>query len=88
MTLQSRSSSTVDRVGTPAIENRWPSMVDRELILSLVEVIEELRGRVMEEITAVERVTGDEFCEETAELRNIVMQLEGLKSKLSKANLH
>lgn len=48
----------------------------------LVEEIEKLKQRVTEQTTHVERCTGDDMIEEQAVLRNLDMQLEGLKLKL------
>jgi hypothetical protein len=61
---------------------------DREYVANLIEVVEELKQRVLNETTQVEECAGDDFLEETAILRNLAMQLEGLKLRLRKTLLH
>jgi hypothetical protein len=61
---------------------------DREYIANLIDVVEELKQRVLNDTAQVEKCGGDEFLEETAILRNLVMQLDGLKLRLRKTLLH
>ena len=63
-------------------------MTDREYIENLIEVVEELKHRLLKQCDVIEGLTGDELLEEKALLRNLVMQLDGLKLRLRKARLH
>jgi hypothetical protein len=63
-------------------------MDDQEYIKALIEIVEELQGRVLNACSVVERRCGEESLEETAELRNLVMRLDGLKLRLRKSHLH
>lgn len=57
-------------------------MLMNRAISSLLDEIDDLKQRVSTQTAHVESCTGDEFLEEHALLRNLVMQLEGLKLKL------
>lgn len=66
------------------VGNVFLPMVEHEFISKLVDEIEELKRRVAEQVTTVERCAGDELREEKATLRNLVMRLDGLKLMLLK----
>ena len=66
------------------IRARFFLMMKKEFLPELVRELEELKQRVAEQSTKVERVTGDELFEEKATLRNLVMRLEGLQLLLLK----
>ena len=51
-------------------------MTEPDFIPKLIAQIEELKSQVVQETTKLERLTGDELAEETAILRNLVMQLD------------
>ena len=57
-------------------------MIDTQFVAKLTAEIGDAQQRVLAQTVKVERATGDELVEETAVLRNVVMQLEGLKLKL------
>ena len=57
-------------------------MKDAQFVAKLTAEIGDAQQRVVAQTVKVERATGDELIEETAVLRNVVMQLEGLKLKL------
>ncbi len=57
-------------------------MIDTQFVATLTAEIGDAQQRVAAQTVKVERATGDELIEETAVLRNVVMQLEGLKLKL------
>ena len=57
-------------------------MVDQAFVAKLTAEIGEAQQRVVAQTAKVERSAGDELIEESATLRNVVMQLEGLKLKL------
>ena len=57
-------------------------MIDTQFVAKLTAEIGDAQRRVVAQTAKVERATGDELIEETAVLRNVVMQLEGLKLKL------
>ena len=57
-------------------------MKDAQVVAKLMAEIGDAQQRVVAQTVKVERATGDELIEETAVLRNVVMQLEGLKLKL------
>jgi hypothetical protein len=57
-------------------------MVDRAFVAELTAEIGDAQQRVVTQTAKVERATGNELIEETAVLRNVVMQLEGLKLNL------
>ena len=61
-------------------------MENPESIADLINVVEELKHRLLSQCEVVEVVTGDEYLEETAILRNLVMQLDGLKLRLRKSH--
>ena len=82
------SAKPEGRVGTPSRAVRFPRMTDREYIENLIEVVEELKHRLLKQCDVIEGLTGDELLEEKALLRNLVMQLDGLKLRLRKARLH
>jgi hypothetical protein len=63
-------------------------MTDSDRIEKLIVVIEELKQRVLAQTVHVEECAGDDFLEETAFLRNLIMQLDGLKLRLQRAELH
>jgi hypothetical protein len=67
---------------TVALGPRCLPMVDRTFVAKLTAEIGDAQQRVVAQTAKVERSSGDEFVEETAVLRNVVMQLEGLKLKL------
>jgi hypothetical protein len=62
--------------GTWTTSGRWPCMTEPDFIPKLIAQIEELKPRVARQTTKLERLTGDEMLEETAMLRNLVMQLD------------
>jgi hypothetical protein len=57
-------------------------MIDAQFVAKLTAEIGDAQQRVVARTARVERSTSDELIEETAVLRNVVMQLEGLKLKL------
>jgi hypothetical protein len=57
-------------------------MIDTQFVARLTAEIGDAQQRVVAQAVKVERATGAELIEETAVLRNVVMQLEGLKLKL------
>ena len=57
-------------------------MTDAQFVARLTAEIGDAQRRVVAQTAKVERAIGDELIEETAVLRNVVMQLEGLKLKL------
>jgi hypothetical protein len=63
-------------------------MTDSDRIENLIDVVEELKQRVLVETAHVEKWAGDDFLEEMAFLRNLIMQLDGLKLRLRRALLH
>ena len=54
-----------------------------EHIARLINVVERLTQQAAIECKRVEHYSGDDLFEELAALRNIAMQLEGLKMKLT-----
>jgi hypothetical protein len=70
--------------GTWTKPDRWPCMTEPDFISKLIAQIEELKPRVAQQTTKLERLTGDELIEETAILRNFMMQLDGLKLMLER----
>jgi hypothetical protein len=63
-------------------------MTESDRIKNLIEVVEELKKRVLAQTAHVEECAGDDFLEETAFLRNLIMQLDGLKLRLQRALFH
>jgi hypothetical protein len=59
-------------------------MAEDKFISGLLFEIDALEQRIVVQTARVERCTDDEFLEEQALLRNLVMQFEGLKLKLRK----
>ena len=57
-------------------------MKDMQFVATLTAELGDAQQRVVAQTVKVERATGAELIEETAVLRNVVMQLEGLKLKL------
>jgi hypothetical protein len=57
-------------------------MKDMQFVVTLTAELGDAQQRVVAQTVKVERATGAELIEETAVLRNVVMQLEGLKLKL------
>ena len=57
-------------------------MIDTTFVARLTAKIGDAQQRIVAQTAKVERAIGDELIEETAVLRNVVMQLEGLKLKL------
>jgi hypothetical protein len=57
-------------------------MIDALFVAKLTAELGDVQQRVVAQTAKVERAIGDELIEETAVLRNVVMQLEGLKLKL------
>jgi hypothetical protein len=47
--------------------------------VKVVEEVDRIKQRLSLQSERIERVTGDELKEEKATIRNIIMQLEGLK---------
>ena len=60
-------------------------MEDREYIENLIQVVEEIKHRVVSQCHVIDALTGDDFLEEKALLRNLVMQLDGLNLQLRKS---
>ena len=60
-------------------------MTKREYIHNLIDGVEELKRRTLKQCEVIERCTGDEFLEEKAILRNLAMQLDGLKLRLRRS---
>ena len=74
--------------GTDFGDCNFPSMHENpEYIANLIEVVEDLKLRLLKECEVVERISGDELFEEKAMLRNLVMQLDGLKLQLRRVML-
>jgi len=57
-------------------------MTDASFVAKLTAEIGDAQRRVVAQTAKVEHAAGNELIEETAVLRNVVMQLEGLKLKL------
>ena len=58
--------------------------MEHAFLAKLEEEIENVERRVIELTSRVDRLKGDDLIEETAILRNVTMQLEGLKLMLHK----
>jgi hypothetical protein len=58
--------------------------MDREFVAKLETEINDIECRVVEQTARLDGLAGAELLEETAFLRNLAMQLEGLKLMLNK----
>ena len=64
-----------------------PLMTKREYA-RVISLVEELKVRILTACLIVERRGGDKLLEATAELRNLVMQLDAVKLQLRKSRFH